>query len=469
MSLKIRISAAVVAILIVVTGVLGWAVVTVNRATAVGAIDERLDAVVSTGVLRGLQPPQEGRGPGRGAGEVTTISYVWNPRTDSWVSLVPNVDQLLTSPPVLPIPGTEGFDALAASAGTVPSVDGSTRYRMRTTVDQFGRAWAVATSLAEVDRTGRALVRTVVALGLLAVGVGAAACWWVIGRALRPVDRMVETAQAIAAGDRSSRVEHSDDGTEIGRLGAALDEMLARLEADALERERANERLARFVADASHELRTPVAAVRGYAELFLSGGVPDGEASRTAMRRIESESVRMGTLIDELLLLTRLDREPEAVRDRVDLRAVVDDAVSAFAVVHPDRPISVDPTAGDGSAVVLGDADRLRQVLDNLLVNAATHTPPGTPVVVGLDVGEGAVRLTVADEGPGVPEGRRDEVFERFTRLDDSRARTTGGSGLGLSIVRAIVETHGGTVVVDPTTTIGARFVVTLPAAPVQG
>jgi two-component system OmpR family sensor kinase len=327
-------------------------------------------------------------------------------------------------------------------------------------IDPAGNYRAVVAALDEVEETGSALVGIVLVCGLLAVVVGGAACWWVIRRALRPVDRMIATATAIADGDLTQRIEQADDGTELGRLGAALDHMLAQLEADADERERAAVRLRQFVADASHELRTPVAAIRGYSELFLAGGVPQGEASDQAMRRIETESRRMGTLIDELLLLTRLDQDQPLVLETVDLGAVTAESIEAFAVIRPDRLLTSDIAPG---VQVRGDAVRLRQVIDNLIGNAFAHTPDDTTVEVEV-VRDGAwASVRIIDHGPGVPADQREAVFSRFTRLDDSRNRSTGGTGLGLSIVKAIVKAHAGRVTITDTEGGGATLRVDVP------
>jgi two-component system OmpR family sensor kinase len=295
--------------------------------------------------------------------------------------------------------------------------------------------------------------------GLLAVVIGGCACWWVIRRALRPVDRMIATASAIADGDLTQRIEQADDGTELGRLGAALDHMLTQLEADADERERAAARLRQFVADASHELRTPVAAIRGYSELFLAGGVPDGQASEQAMRRIETESRRMGTLIEELLLLTRLDQDQPLALTTVDLASIAQESLDAFGVINPNRSLQSRLVAG---TQVAGDAVRLRQVVDNLVSNAFAHTPDDTVVEVVVEPQGTHARLQVIDHGPGVPVDQREAVFERFIRLDDSRTRATGGAGLGLSIVAAIVRAHHGRVSISDTEGGGATFTVEL-------
>jgi two-component system OmpR family sensor kinase len=280
----------------------------------------------------------------------------------------------------------------------------------------------------------------------------AASALWIIRVSLRPLRRIEETAEAITAGDLSRRVEQADPQTEVGRVGAALNTMLDRIEAS-------DRRLRRFVADASHELRTPLAAVRAYAELFDRGAASRPDDLERSMSGITRESERMSLLVDDLLLLARLDEGRPLERKPVDLAQLVGEAVDAARVVEPDRPIelSVEP------ATVIGDEARLRQVLDNLLANARAHTPAGTPVSVELRRVDGWAELTVADHGAGLTEEQAERVFERFYRADTSRARASGGAGLGLSIVAAVTEAHGGTAAARPTPGGGATFVVTLP------
>jgi len=230
--------------------------------------------------------------------------------------------------------------------------------------------------------------------------------------------------------------------------------MLDRIEAS-------DRRLRRFIADASHELRTPLAAVRAYAELFGRGAASRPEDLERSMSGITRESERMSLLVDDLLLLARLDEGRPIERKPVDLAQLVGEAVDAARVVEPDRSIevSVEP------ATVTGDEARLRQVLDNLFANARSHTPPGTPVSVDLQRVDGHARLSIADHGPGLSEDQATRVFERFYRADTSRSRASGGVGLGLSIVAAVIEAHGGTAEVAPTPGGGATFVITLPLA----
>jgi two-component system OmpR family sensor kinase len=239
--------------------------------------------------------------------------------------------------------------------------------------------------------------------------------------------------------------------------------MLVRIEEAFDDRARAEERRRQFLADASHELRTPLASIRGYAELFRLGAVRDRRALARAMERIESEAARMGVLVDDLLLLARLDELPAAPRTRIDLTALVEHRVNDARATAPDRPIVFE--AAD-AVEVFGDADGIGQVIANLLTNALIHTPPDARVRVTVGLRDGEAIVTVEDEGPGIPPGTEEQVFERFWRADGGRARGPGGSGLGLSIVREIVANHHGSVRAARRPGGGAVFTVRLPAAP---
>jgi len=303
--------------------------------------------------------------------------------------------------------------------------------------------------------TGSVLIALVSALG-----------WFAIRRSFRPLVEMEETAAAIAAGDLSRRIPERPASTEVGRLTRSLNGMLTQIESAFRSREASEARTRRFAADASHELRTPLVSIRGFAELFRQGAVPPDEVPRT-MRRIEDEAKRMGSLVEDLLLLARLDEQRPGRHDPVDLAVLAGDAVHDAKGLDAARRVTLVGLDGHGPvpAVVVGDEDRLRQVVANLVANAVRHTPAGTPieVAVGRD-GAGAL-LEVRDHGAGLAPEQAQRVFERFYRVDASRRRDTGGgSGLGLSIVAAVVAAHAGRVEVLPTPGGGATFRVSLPS-----
>jgi two-component system, OmpR family, sensor kinase len=320
---------------------------------------------------------------------------------------------------------------------------------------------------------------------LRAVGVLEVTLWsvtfvmvgWIATRrirtALRPLDRIGDEASAIDAGDLDRRVAPADPDTEVGRLAIALNTMLGRLQASFAERQASEERLRRFVADASHELRTPLTSIRGYAELFRRGAADRPEDLALAMSRIESEATRMGVLVDELLLLARLDSGRPLGREPVDLTAIAHDAAADFRAAAPDRPIDVEAPE---PTVILGDHDRLLQILANLLANVRQHTPPATPARLSVRMTDGTAIVEVTDSGPGLTAEQCARVFERFYRGDESRTRSAdrngragtasfGGAGLGLSIVAAVAVAHGGRAEVCPASGGGTVFRVLIPAS----
>ncbi len=322
----------------------------------------------------------------------------------------------------------------------------------------------VAIPLRDVDQALERLVLdevlVVASIMVLLVGIG----WLVIRVALRPLDRMASTASEITDGDLSRRVRPATSRTEIGRLGLSLNRMLVRIEDAFADKARSEERRRQFLADASHELRTPLASIRGYAELFRLGAARDPEALERAMDRIEAEATRMGVLVDELLLLARLDELPEAPRVPVDLGELATQTISDVRAMAPERAIELH--GGENGVTVLGDAGALGQVLANLTVNAIIHTPEGTPIELTVAQSRRDAVITVRDHGPGLPAGAEEQVFERFWRADGGRTRGRGGTGLGLSIVREIVGAHHGSVRAENAPDGGALFTVTLPCAP---
>jgi two-component system OmpR family sensor kinase len=347
---------------------------------------------------------------------------------------------------------------------TVRSTDGSEQFRVRAWPNPDGTgSVAVAISLRSLDdtvgqlRTITVVTASIVLAVLIAVGVLA------VSIGLRPLRAVERTAEQIAGGDLSHRVPPGPPGTEIGRLADAVNDMLTQIEANFAARARGEETLRQFVADASHELRTPLTTVRGYAELVRRGALPDQQAAERAMRRIEAEATRMGRMVDDLLLLAYLDQQRPLNLTRVDLAALTADAVADARARDPQRPIDIETPATE--TWVDGDADRLRQVLGNILGNALAHTPPGTPVHVVLAGDAAEAHLTVRDEGPGLDPAQVERIFERFYRVDRARSRANGGTGLGLAIVQAVVQATGGRVSCASTVGAGTTFTVTLPRA----
>ncbi|MBS1891602.1 MAG: HAMP domain-containing histidine kinase [Actinobacteria bacterium] len=337
---------------------------------------------------------------------------------------------------------------------------GSETFRAAAVETQGSGELVVAIPLGDTNATLNrlALIELVVSAAIL-VALGLAA-WWLVGVGLRPLRRMGEVAGQIADGDLSRRVEPDNDRTEVGRLGRSLNAMLAQIEKAFAERAAGERRLRRFLADASHELRTPLASIRGYSELYRIGAARDPAEVERAMDRIEAESARMGGLVDDLLTLARVDEVREPAREPLDLRELLEDARDDARAAAPDREISLGPT---GPVAIEGDGDALRRVFANLLRNAIVHTPDGAPIEISLEATERQATITVRDHGPGLPPGDPNAVFERFWRDSSSRGRDDGGAGLGLAIVAAIVNAHGGSVEASNASGGGAEFTIRLP------
>jgi len=294
-----------------------------------------------------------------------------------------------------------------------------------------------------------AVIAALVVLGYIVVLIG-----------MRPLEDIEVIAEEIAAGDLSRRIEQDNLGTEVGRLGSALNTMLGYIEGAFTKQQASENQLRQFLADASHELRTPVTSIRGYSELFRRGAQSRPEDLALAMRRIEDESIRMGVLVDDLLLLARLDQGRPLEQLPVHIGDIVTDAAADVQVVAPERQISVDI---DADIVVTGDEQRLRQMVMNLLQNALRHTPSTTPIEVGVHLDQESVEFRVTDHGDGIPAEHLGHIFERFYRADPSRTRGSGGSGLGLAIVASIVSAHQGDVRVESEVGRGTTFIVRLP------
>jgi two-component system OmpR family sensor kinase len=402
-------------------------------------------------------------------------------------------------------PLTTGMENLQRVAGTpyTATAPSGMRWRIYVTVLDNGEFLHVAESLDGMDETMGKFVATellvggcvVVLLGVIAAGM--------VQLGLKPLVQIERTAEAIAGGDLSRRVpevepDAAQPQTEMGRLGRSLNIMLSQIETAFTERatseaaavqaesvarsaadqahiaelraRRSEEKMRQFIADASHELRTPLTTIRGFAELYRQGAARQPEQVQGLIKRIEDEAARMGLLVEDLLLLARLDEERPLERAPVELRVLAVDAVSAARAVAPERDVSLEVAEGAGELTVLADESRLRQVIGNLVTNALTHTPAGTPVGIRLASAGPEAVLEVIDSGPGLSQEQAERVFERFYRADSARTRRAAragspasGAGLGLAIVAALVAAHGGRVEVASTPGEGATFRVILP------
>lgn len=319
----------------------------------------------------------------------------------------------------------------------------------------------VAQSLDAVEKTAHQLAFLFGFIGLIVLLLIAIASRYVIRIGMRPLENVERTAEKIAAGDLSARLPDAKPTTEVGRLVNSLNTMLSRIEESFAARTESEGRLRRFVADASHELRTPLTAIRGFAELHRQGAVTGETETKELVARIERESMRMSALVEDLLVLARMDQGPKMEIKPVNLSELVTDAVQSARAAGPGHPITLD--AGQ-EIYALGDANRIYQVVANLLANARVHTPVGTQINVAIKQSEKEVQVAVSDNGPGLSDENREKIFERFFRVDPSRQRTGAeGSGLGLSIVDAVMRSHGGHVSVDSKLGEGSTFTLHFP------
>lgn len=417
---------------------------------------------------RGFRPPADYAA--RGYDDAGVL--LWNTGVDA-TSGLPGPD--------LPTLDGDAVDDLDGQPVTVDATDGNGSWRILALAQTGGGSVMVGLPLEDVAATVNRLLIIDGAVVVLALALLAAAAWWIVRSSLRPLEEVEATAETIAAGDLTRRVPPRDPRTEVGKLSAALNSMLGQIEA-AFDARRASEnaaraseeRMRRFVADASHELRTPLTSIRGFSELYRQGAVGDDVALARVMQRIEDESIRMGLLVDDLLLLARLDQQRPLDTEPVDLVPIVTDAVLDARAVATGHEVRLRIDTDLDSAVVVGDALRLRQVVGNLVSNAVQHTPPETVVVVGIAARpDGQLVLEVSDDGPGLSAPDAERVFERFYRADPSRTRgeSAGGNGLGLSIVAGLVSAHRGRVEAGATPGGGTTFRVLLPRVqtPVSG
>ena len=471
--LRIRLVAAVVALVAVGLAVSGFIATTSLRSYLLQRTDNQLLTAEN-----GPNPcPDLNGGPGggfRGGRDFQNQFYVavYDANTTQAKCSVQayNTD---AAPNISAVTADDGTQ-LPPRAVTVGSIGDGPSWRAVVRVEPDGDIRVIAAPLNDLNHTVGRLVALELVIGVVVLLLLAGAGYLVIRSSLRPLVDVEHTAVAIAGGDLSRRVPDLDPRTEVGRLTRALNAMLGQIEhAFARQRESeqnaraSEERMRRFVADASHELRTPLTSIRGFAELYRQGAVREPREVSRLLRRVEDEATRMGLLVDDLLLLARLDQERPLTFAPVDLLTIVGDVVHDARAVAPDRTIELDLSGQP--PIVLGDEPRLHQVVANLVMNAVRHTPSDTPIQVGLATRDGRATIAVVDHGPGLSAQARERVFERFYRVDSSRTRDAGGSGLGLSIVAALVAAHGGNVTVEETAGGGATFLVALPLAPDHG
>ncbi|HTQ16069.1 HAMP domain-containing sensor histidine kinase [Mycobacterium sp.] len=436
----------------------GVAVTSILRHSLVSRIDSTLleaSRSWAQAPRRQAAPPYEGPDPGRPPSKF----YVRGVGVDGTAFTAIN-DR--NAEPALP-PNND----VGPNPTTVPSVNGSDIQWRAVSVRGPHGLITVAIDLSDVQHTVRSLIWLQFGIGVAVLVVVGIAGYAVVHRSLRPLGEVEQTAAAIASGQLDRRVPERDPRTEVGRLSLALNGMLTQIqqalassESSAEKARGSEERMRRFITDASHELRTPLTTIRGFAELYRQGAARD---VAMLLSRIESEASRMGLLVDDLLLLARLDVQRPLEHNQVDLLALASDGVHDARAVDPNRRITMEVLDGPGTPEVLGDEPRLRQVLSNLIANALQHTPASADVTVRVGTeGDDAV-LEVADEGPGMSHEDAGRVFERFYRTDSSRARASGGTGLGLSIVDSLVRAHGGVVTVTTAPGEGCCFRVSMP------
>jgi len=454
-TLRTRLIVAV-ALIVLVVGVTGAVVLATQREFLIEQVDTQLRAAAQPATRVPLGPGNPAQAPAGQGTEPGILSDLWVGTVSADGTISRRVAPGLGSGAE---PNINPAEALAAATGdrafTVAAVDGSVDFRVLATTAPNGSVVVIGSPLSRVqEASNRLLTAMAVGGGVIVAGV-ALLGWWVWRLGLRPIKQMTVAADAITAGDLDRRIDTYPPTTEAGHLALALNTML-----DA--RQAAENKLRRFVGDASHELRTPLTSIRGYADLYRRGGLDDPAALDDAMRRINQESVRMAELVDDLLLLARLDQGRPLHLAPVDVAAVLRDAAADAAVVDPDRNVELDVTE---PLVATADEPSLRQVVGALVTNALVHTPSTAAVTVrGAAVPGAGVVIEVADRGPGMAPDAAAHAFERFYRGDPSRSRHHGGSGLGLSIVESIVAAHGGRVELETAPGAGATLRVLLPA-----
>lgn len=459
--IPLRIGLVAAALVLVACGLVasGVAVTTIMRHSLLNRVDETLlDASEGWAQVPRSLPPIAVEDPNPARPPSDFYVRGTDPLGRTWLSVNDGV-----ADPALPVDNDVGPVPVTIGSVDHPGV----QWRAMTVRGTGGERTTVAVDLSEVKSTMRSLVYTQSGIGAVVLLVLGVAGYVLVQRSLRPLAEVEQTAAEIAAGKLDRRVPERDPRTEVGQLSLALNGMLAQIqravassESSANQARSSEDRMRRFITDASHELRTPLTTIQGFAELYRQGAARDVEM---LMGRIESESRRMGGLVEDLLLLARLDAQRPLKQDRVDLLTLAADAVHDARSIAAQRTIRMEVFDGPGTPEVVGEEARLRQVLSNLVSNALQHTPESAALTVRVGTDADNAVLEVCDEGPGMDPEDAQRIFERFYRTDSSRARASGGTGLGLSIVDSLVRAHGGSVSVTTAKGSGCRFRVSLP------
>lgn len=460
LSLRARVVAAMVAVAVVLV-IVAVVITTTTRAHLIDQVDGRLATVDIGG--RNFDPADM---PPPAPDRPERLSDIYQgvilPDGEQVTMFAPNLGAGDLPGPDVDLAAAEA-SAASGDAFTTSSVeDGGPSYRVLAKESPDGYLFITGLPLTDVVETTRRLIAVEVVATAIILGALALVTWWVLRLGIRPIKQMTDAASSIAGGDLSHRVPEAAPSTEAGQLGIALNQMLGRIEDSFAQQARSEDRLRQFVADASHELRTPITTIRGYAELYRVGGLDEPTELGEAMRRTEQESIRMTRLVDDMLSLAKLDQRRPLETKPVDLAALVTDAARDASAVDPERQIT---TRIDGPLVVNGDEDRLRQVIANVVGNALVHTPTDAALELHLRQEDGTGVIDVVDHGPGMAPEVAARVTERFFRADPSRNRHRGGSGLGLSIADAAVEAHGGDISIDSALGTGTTVHITLPVA----
>ena len=481
--LRVQLTVMVVALLAVGMTVSSLIATAALRGYLVDRVDQQLSGAARPFAgFGGAAFPVDGGGPQGGTAEPTTpasgSTQIPRPPNRFYVAFVPSGAEdsapvAVSTPTSGSVPDLPGSAELVGRAGEpfdVSSAAGDGAWRVLVSPTPDGKGWIVAAlPLSDVQETVGRLVLLQVVVGIAVLLAAGGAGYVVVRRSLRPLDAMASVAHEIAEGDLTRRVSEEPTSSEVEELSRSFNVMVTRIEtafaaqqASEAQARESEDRMRRFVADAGHELRTPLTSIRGYAELVEQGAAPD---PAVAIERIQAEAARMGSLVDDLLQLARMDQQRPLDRAPVALGVVTRAAVDATQVANPGRVFVVSvPAEGPW---VLGDEQRLRQVIDNLLSNAVRYSPDDEPITVGVEIVEGTTRaqVTVTDRGAGLTPDEAAQVFERLYRTDEARSRVSGGSGLGLAIVHSIVTAHGGEAFVETAPGEGSTFGFRLPLA----